>query len=242
MSSEASFIFQGTVVAARAANLAAVEVDDLTAIVRVDRVLRAPTAMEGIAGREITIQLRAPAAVGSTAVFQANGWLYGDSLAVVEVGARRKPEAEVAPGIAAEHVHESAAAVDRAARFRTALKARADQASTVVIGRVTGVAARQAAEGVAVEGRRSEHDPQWAVATVEVDTAVKGRPSKTIEVMFASSEDVMWRNAPKLAVGQKAVMLLQKGAPEVEDKRAHAVLDELDVQPADTAELVTTLL
>jgi len=241
VNSGASFIFQGTVVAARAATLAMVDVDDLTAIVRVDRVLRAPSAMEQIAGREITVQLRAPAEVGSTAVFQANGWLYGDSMAVVEVGSRRAPEAELAPGAAVEHVHETAAAVDRAARFRTALKARADEASAVVVGRVTGVAERQIA-GATVEGRLTEHDPRWVVATVEVDEAVKGRSSKTIEVVFASSEDVMWRNAPKLAVGQKAVMMLHKGAPEVEDKRAHAVLDELDVQPADTAELVATLV
>jgi hypothetical protein len=80
------------------------------------------------------------------------------------------------------------------------------------------------------------------VATVEVDEAVKGRQSGTVEVLFASSEDVMWRDAPKLTVGQKAVMLLQKGAPEVEDKRAHAVLHQLDVQPADTAGLVAKLL
>lgn len=241
MSSGASFIFQGTVVAIRAATLAMVDVDDLTAIVRVDRVLRAPEQMEHLVGREITIQLREPATAGTTAVFQANGWLYGESMAVVETGQRRAAEAEPAAMAAAEHVGESAASVDRAARFRTALKARAGEASAVVVGRVTGVSERQSA-AAATEERQSEHDPRWVVATVEVDEAVKGRPSRTIEVLFASSEDVMWRDAPKLAVGQKAVMLLQKGAPELEDKRAHAVVDELDVQPADSAEFVARLL
>ena len=229
----------------RAATLAMVDVDDLTAIVRVDRVLRAPEQMEHLAGREITIQLREPAAAGSTAVFQANGWLYGESMAVVEAGPRRAAEAEAAAMAAAEHVAESAASVDRASRYRTALKARAEEASAVVVGRVTGVAQRQsdAAVGAAVEAPRfSEHDPRWAVATVEVDEAVKGRHSGTIEVLFASSEDVMWRDAPKLSVGQKAVMLLQKGAPAVDDKRAHAVVDELDVQPADAAGLVAKLV
>jgi hypothetical protein len=38
------------------------------------------------------------------------------------------------------------------------------------------------------------------------------------------------------------VMLLQKGAPELEDKRANVVLDQFDVQPADAAELVADLL
>jgi hypothetical protein len=242
VSSGPSFIFQGTIVAAGAANVSLVDVDELTAIVRVDRILRAPADMEQIAGREITIQLREPADVGSTAVFQANGWLYGESMAVVEAGTRRTAGAEPGPAAAVEHELESAAAVDRAARYRSALKTRADEASAVVVGRVTSVSQQQTAAAAGPEGHLSEHDPRWAVATVEVDEAVKGRPAGTIEVLFASSEDVMWRDAPKLAVGQKAVMLLQRGAPEVEDKRAHAVLHKLDVQPADSAELVATLL
>jgi hypothetical protein len=238
MKAEASFTFQGTVVTVGAATLSMVDVNDLTAIVRVDRVLKAPEQMEHIAGREITVQLRKPIDAGATAVFEAQGWLYGDSLAVVETGRRQAPEDEP-PAAAAEHAFESAAAADRAATFRTALKERADEASAVVIGRVTGV--RETAEA-ATEDRLSEHAPRWAVATVEVDEAVKGRHSGTIEVLFASSDDVMWRDAPKLAVGQKAVMLLQKGAPDVEDKRANVVLDKFDVQPADTAELVAELL
>ena len=239
MNPEASFIFQGTVVAVGAATLSMVDVNDLTAIVRVDRVLRAPEQMEHIAGREITVQLREPIDDGATAVFEAQGWLYSDSLAVVETGRRRAPEDEFPATAAAEHALESAAAADRAATFRTTLKERADEASAVVIGRVTGV--RETAEA-STEDRLSEHAPRWAVATVEVDEAVKGRHSGTIEVLFASSDDVMWRDAPKLAVGQKAVMLLQKGVPEVEDKRANVVVDQFDVQPADAAELVAELL
>jgi hypothetical protein len=238
MNAEASFIFEGTVVAVGAATPSMVDVDDLTAIVRVDRVLRAPEQMERIAGREITVRLREPIDVGAATVFEAQGWLYGDSLAVVETGRRSAPEEE-APTATAEPALESAAAADRAATFRTALKERANEASAVVIGRVTGV--RETAEAAAEE-RLSEHAPRWAVATVEVDEAVKGRRSGTIEVLFASSDDVMWRDAPKLAVGQKAVMLLQKGAPELEDKRANVVLDQFDVQPADAAELVADLL
>ncbi len=240
MSSEAPFIFQGTVVAVGAATLEMVEADDLTAIVRVDRVLRAPPPMEHITGREITVRLREPAEVGASAMFAAEGWLFGESMAVIEVAPRQPAaEEEAAPQAAAEHPLESAAAADRAALFRTRLKARAEEATAVVVGRVTGV--RQAA--AATEERLSEHDPHWAVATVEVDQAVKGRrPARTIEVLFATSQDVMWHRAPKLAVGQTAVMLLHRGAPEVKDKRARVVLDELDVQPADSAGLVAELL
>lgn len=224
-------------VAVGATTVALVEANDLTAIVRVDRVLRAPAQMERIAGREITVQLRSPAEVGTSAVFTADGLVYGESMTVAETGRRRAAE-EPSAAAAEEEVFETAAAADRAKRFRSALKDRADEASFVVVGRVTGVLETAAANG----GRESEHDPKWAVATVEVDEAVKGKPPKTLEVMYASSEDVMWHSAPKLVVGQRAVMLLHTGAPELEDKRAHAIVSELDVQPVDSAALVAELL
>ena len=145
MADEPSFVFEGTVVEVGAATLASIEVNDLTAIVRVDRVLRAPEAMERIAGREITVRLRRKAEAGATAVFSADGWIYGESLAVIETGTRGKVAAPPPAAAAdAEPRVESAAAADRAERFRTALKARADEASAVVVGRVTGVMATAA--------------------------------------------------------------------------------------------------
>jgi hypothetical protein len=234
MTSDAAFVFQGTVVAVGAATLPAVPVDDLTAVVRVDQVLRAPEHMEQLVGREITVRLRKPADPGAVAVFSADGWLYGDSLAVVEVGTRKSPTK--AAGAAVPEAFEAPAAADRTARLRKALQARADEASLVVVGRVTGVQAL--ATAAPTQGRLSEHDPHWATATVEVEEAVKGSPPKTVDVLFANSEDVMWRQAPKLALGQTAVMLLHQDAPGVEDKAAHAVIDELDVQPVESAALV----
>lgn len=242
MNAKPSFVFLGTVVAVGEATLPMVEADDRTAIVRVERVLRAPEQMEHIAGRDITVKLREPADVGTTAVFETDGWLYGESLAVIETGRRRRADAaqalEADPEVAAGR--ETPAGADRAAAHRSAIQARAEEASAVVVGRVVGVKQLETAAGAGPGGeeRLSEHDPRWAIAEVEVDEPVKGRRSGTIEVLFASSEDVMWHRAPKLVVGQKAVMLLQKGAPEVEDKRADAVLDELDVQPVDTAEIL----
>jgi hypothetical protein len=245
MNAEPSFVFQGTVVEVGKATLPMIEADDRTAIVRVDRVLRAPEQMEQIAGREITVKLRQSAEVGTTAVFETDGWLYGESMAVLETGRRRsakaarslEAEADVEAG------RETPAAAARAAAHRSAVQERAEEASAVVVGRVVGVKQIETAAraGRGGEEPQSEHDPRWAIAEVEVDQSIKGRKSGTIEVLFASSEDVMWYRAPKLVVGQKATMLLQKGAPEVEDKRADAVVDELDVQPTDTAEILTEL-
>ena len=242
MSDEAPFVFVGTVVRTGASTLPSIEPDDRTAVVRVDRVLRAPQQMETIAGREITVRLRSRTENGTAAVFEAEGWMYGESMAVIETR-RRRPPAETPSAAAAEHETESAAAADRAARFRQTLKARADDASSVVVGRVVSVrAAGDTAAVTAEEGRLSEHDPQWAVATVEVDQAIKGRPPKTVDVLFATSQDVMWHRAPKLIVGQRAVMMLQKGVPEAPDARANVVVHPLDVRPPDAAELVAEVL
>jgi hypothetical protein len=234
VSDEAPFVFVGTVVRTGASTLPSIEPDARTAVVRVDRVLRAPQQMEAIAGREITVRLRTSADVGATAVFEAEGWRYGESLAVIETRRRRAP-AELPSATAAEHEIESAAAADRE------LKVRADEASTVVLGRVVAIRASPETAS-ATQEFQTEHDPQWAVATVEVDSAIKGRAPGTVEVLFATSRDVMWEHAPKLAVGQQAVMLLQKGVPDVADSKANVVIHPLDVRPADTAGLVEELL
>jgi hypothetical protein len=245
LNAEPSFVFEGTVVEVGKATLAMIDADDRTAVVRVDRVLRAPEQMEQIAGREITVKLRGRAEVGTTAVFETEGWLYGESMAVLETG-RRRSAAAARPFEAEGDVQagrETPAAAARAAAHRSAVQERATEASAVVVGRVVGVRQLETAAraGPGGEEQQSEHDPRWAVAQVEVDESVKGRKSGTIEVLFASSEDVMWYRAPKLVVGQKATMLLHKGAPEVEDKSADAVVDELDVQPTDTAEILSGL-
>src|SRR5918996_121652 len=168
MNAAPSFVFEGTVVEVGKATLSMIEADDRTAIVRVDRVLRGPEQMEQIAGREITVQLRQSAEVGTTAVFETDGWLYGESMAVLETGRRRstaaarslEAEADVEAG------RETPAAAAPAAPHRSAVQARAEEASAVVVGRVVGVRQVETAAraGPGGEERQSEHDPRWAIA------------------------------------------------------------------------------
>src|SRR5690242_4863229 len=84
----AQFIFRGTVQKVGAANLSIVQADPSTAVVRVDEMLKAASSLGDFTGREITVQLAKPkdATPGEQAVFFTNGWLYGETLAVVEVG------------------------------------------------------------------------------------------------------------------------------------------------------------
>jgi hypothetical protein len=183
--------------------------------------------MAGVLGRDITVQLNEPAEVGTQAVFSTNGWLYGDSIAVVEVG-RRAP---VTAALAAMSPED-----DRLARWTDELQDRAASADLVVVGRVTAL------EPAGLGDVDREHGADWWAANVEVDEVLKGRRPRQLRVLFANSQDVLWFRAPVLSPGQKAVLLLHRGEDPVPDKRAYAVLDPLDVQPPDEAAAVAGLL
>src|SRR5438067_6103135 len=99
---ESRLIFRGTVERLNAATMPAVPVTESTAVVKVDEVLQAPAALGDLTGQEITVQLAGPQPTRTRqqAVFFTNPWLYGDSLAVQEVGrqevGRREAGADLA--------------------------------------------------------------------------------------------------------------------------------------------------
>src|SRR5437870_3694243 len=88
---QATFTFEGTVQRVGASTMAAVPASNRTLVVRVDRVLQAPAGMSGLEGQEITVQLQSRNTLKAQdrAVFYTVGWLYGESLAVREVGIRK---------------------------------------------------------------------------------------------------------------------------------------------------------
>jgi hypothetical protein len=84
-SQAASFVFRGSVEAPGDSNVG-VPIEGRTAIVRVDEVLHAPAAFGDQQGQSITVVLSdpAPLSTGDRAVFFTNGWLYGETIAVVD--------------------------------------------------------------------------------------------------------------------------------------------------------------
>jgi hypothetical protein len=201
----AQFVFRGTVQKVDASNLDLVEADSNTAVVRVDEVLKATASLGDFTGREITVKLAQPDATpGEQAVFFTNGWLYGSTLAVVEVG-RLHGDAALLRGQVAAAVRQGA---DEELRGRLA------RAALVVAGRV--VETRPAAV-VGEVGEGSEHDPQWWEAVVQVDTVFKGKPAEQrVTFFFPASLDVVWFEAPKPAVGSDGIWLLyQDQLPEL---------------------------
>lgn len=199
MTRAAQLVFRGTVQKVGASNLKAIEPAGDTAVVRIEDVLKAPASLEDFTGREVTVKLRQPGSVraGDARVFFTNGWLYGESLGLVEVGQ--------AAGDPAALRGQVAEAVRRGQEEK--LRERLDRAALVVLGRV--VETRPApAMG---EGRVTEHDPQWWEAVIEVGSVLKGSaPGQRVSLFFPMSRDVTWYEAPKPAVGWDGIWLLYR--------------------------------
>jgi hypothetical protein len=89
----------------------------------------------------------------------------------------------------------------------------------------------------------SHHDPDWWRATVDVETVEKGHiTTKTITALFANSTDVAWFRSPKLKVGDRRVLLLQRMDPFGKAAPDLAVVDPLDVRPIAELDRVRSLL
>lgn len=203
--SRSDIVFNGTVEETEATTMAAVDATDSTAVVRVDELVRAPSAFDGLVGQRITVLLRAPGSVhvGEQATFFVNAAVFGESVAVEEVHhTSMTAAAELAPQVTA--------VMDRLREDD--VRARIESADVVVTGRVAQVRAVPEQLAAAVSGMPgpvSEHDPKWMEAVLDVESVLKGTtPPAPVVVMFPASIDVMWVNAPKFHAGQEATLML----------------------------------
>ncbi len=240
LAQQAPLIFEGTIVSIGTSTMATFAATGDTAVVRVDEIVRAPNVLRSQAGREITIQLRpkVKTSAGDQALFFAEGLMYGDGLAVRELG--RKPLTKATNGARSRVDTVMAAQPD--ARLRT----RVASAALVVTGRVAATAP------IAPDVRLpiSEHDPEWRRATVDIEGVEKGgHDASSVQVTFASSRDVAWYEAPKLREGDRGVFLLHRSeavsavGAAARDLTANdfVVLDPLDFQPVNQRDRIQAL-
>ena len=108
-------------------------------------------------------------------------------------------------------------AVAQQANDDARLQARVTTARAVIVGHVIDI--RRAFEP---NVRPSEHNPEWAIALVAVDRALKGQPrlrecpkGTCVEVAFAQSTDIRWLRTPKLTPGREAIFLLRPADPKL---------------------------
>jgi hypothetical protein len=236
LAAKAEFIFKGTLQKASAVTMVAVPVTDKTVVVKVDEILQGPESLRDFTGKEVTVQLIKPTEmkVGDQAIFFTNGWLYGEGLAVVEVG--RPANAERATGQALTAQNEEVTKAigklgDRDLRKRVA------SSNLIVVGKVVSVKPSEVMAAATQATGLSEHDPQFLEASIQVEKTEKGTVSgNTVKVVFPSSMDVMWHKAPKLKLGQEGAFILHTGEaqkvsgvaglPEV-----YSMLEPTDFQP-----------
>jgi hypothetical protein len=209
--------FLGTVVRLGDSRVASVPADDRTAVVRVSEVLHAPDALKRLGGSEVTVQLSDdldPPAVGDAAAFFTDGAVYGEGLAVKEVGrlsadavqphvSRAARTADAMPFTAVERDLQDADMVTHA-----------DEADAVVVGVVVGL--RQAGSGAAAGERVSEHAPDWWLADLDVTHVEQGDVTPgPLTVLYPNSRDFRWYDAPKPQASQQGMWLLHttEGAP-----------------------------
>jgi hypothetical protein len=97
-------------------------------------------------------------------------------------------------------------------------------ASVVLAGKVTLVVEPAAAAAASSDGVwKSEHDPEWRDAVVEVSDVIKGHvANKEVTLRFPASTDVAWYRSPKLKEGQQAVFILGKDGTTLSQATAAA--------------------
>lgn len=229
---QSEFVFRATVERIAASAMVEVPASDRILVATVIEVYRAPEALHFLAGRSITV-LAADAQLqpGQDVLFFARSWLYGQTLAVIEV-AREVGTVDfrsLPPQLSA----------DAQAQRDAAIAARLRDAALVVSARVAETRAIDSIDPATV----SEHTPHWSEARLDVRSVEKGSlPGPNVIVFYPESRDVMWYQAPKFQTGQQGVFILRTGPVEGLDRVAYTALDPLDVQPPEALDHVRALI
>jgi hypothetical protein len=234
---QSQWVVRATVEAPRTSTVDAAPASENTVTIRIDDILDGPEAFADHRGRIVTLYSEHPTGLarGYRAIFFARSWLYGKSIAVVEVG--RLEEQGTAD------VSKEIEAAQRAISDQK-LRQRIDRAELVIVGRV---ARTEPARGTQRRPVETEHDQEWWTAYVEVITVELGRaPERIVTVLFAASRDEIWIDSPKLVPGQTYVLILQrdqteKGWPVLRIPGLTA-LDPLDVRPQDELDRIRSLI
>ena len=234
---ESSYIFLGTATKTQASTIELLPANESTVIVRVDAVLQAPASLADYSGQEVTVQLREANSVqtGQRLVFFTNGGLFGQGIALKEVG-------HLAPSAGAADPTKLRAQIDQALQKKSDedLARRMAGAELIEVGKVLETRPAKLPE----RGPMTEHDPEWWEAEIQIQSVEKGQHAgQTVSVLFASSLDYLWAQAPKLKPGETGIFVLHRSEvnlPGIE--KFYTLVNPLDVQPIGRLEHVRQIL
>lgn len=230
------FVVAGALERLGASNVSVVEDSPNLGIFKIDEILHGPAVLSGFAGKSITVLLAdvATARVGEPLILFAQSWLYGESLAVVEVARIEDKERKAMKD-------EIAEAHERLADER--LLRRIELAELIVVGKVAAIAPFPGNDSLPI----TEHAPLYQVATIEIESVEKGsHEGRKLSVLFPSSTDAAWHDSPKFSLGQDGVWLIQRdqqerGWPKLRVPGLTA-LDPLDFHPKSRAAHIRALI
>jgi hypothetical protein len=218
---EASFVFDGTVEREAASSLSIIAPGPGTVVVRVGRIYHAPGDLHDQAGQEVTVVFAdtpAPAANGQQIVFFVEPFSYGETIGAQAVGTVALPDdldsLEETVGAATSEIQDQE------------LRRHLAEADAVVHGVVLE------RHPVDDPSPRSEHSPDWWVATIAITSLFKGNIEGELLVRFPNSTDLHWYWTPKPQEGEEAIFVLHRDGLALGGADL-AILHDRDVIPAE---------
>ena len=224
MARDARFIFTGTVETPGASSIGILAGNPNSKVVLVERVHRAAPALQGQAGQRVTVLSAEESGESGRRVFFTNPLLYGETIAVKELGSVEAPEA-------IDEVHTLVAALSDESKNEE-LRQHLASAEAVLHARVLSL--HRVSQATAATA--SEHDPDWWAAVVHVIASLKGRHEGDIAVRYPHSRDVRWHAVPKPHDGQEALFLLHRDGINLGEATL-ALIHPGDLLSADAREL-----
>jgi hypothetical protein len=208
---------------------AATDTGERTMAALVRDVIKAPTGMRGLVGREVTVYLRHPLSEGTYVLF-ADPVSVGSTIAVRETAY-----------VDAEQRSDAEAAVESG--YAARLAPRLEAASLVALGTIGDVTP------VFSPSERRERVP-WALARFDIERVLKGpRARRRLTLVGPSPASKRLPRAPALRAGVHAILLLQRPPEEAmehiprgERQAAGFIAETSDIQPPDRAEQLVRIL
>jgi len=223
-----TYVFSATVVHQHDTTVAATPANAQTMVVHVTHEFIKPDHLPSYAGKDITVEIRPSLPLRKKAVFFTTGWLVGESIAVRELG-----------HVTGYTDDDMAGIITKAEQLRdfSRLDDRIRLADSIVAGAVG-----QSAEFRTERRARSEHDPEWRKAGLQVQAVLKANAAHGPSAfLFPSSHDVAWIDAPRLKGGETGIFFLhwrkQLGEYVVETKQDIVDLKELETVKAEIKKL-----
>lgn len=226
-------VVAGTVEKMGAATMAIDPTIPNAGVFKIEEILRGPKTVSGFAGKEITVVFRdAAVRAGERLILFATSWMFGKSLAVLEVGRDEDRERSAMR-------QEIEDADRRLADDR--LTERIRLAELVVTGRVEKTQPRPK-QGPPL----SEHEPEWWEALIAAETYEKGSHEGLLSILYPNSVDIAWSQCPKFHGGQEGIWILQRDQQERGSRRFRApgltALDPLDFHPKSERAHIRSLI